>query len=97
MGQQPRVAASLLGMGSVAAARGDPERAARLLGAATAMLERLDAAIDVADRRVSDRDMEGTRAALDNAAFQAAWEAGRAMSLDEAVALALEETETGAS
>jgi predicted ATPase/class 3 adenylate cyclase len=92
MGQQQRIAASLLGMAGVAVADGGPERAARLFGAAAAILDALQATVDPADRAPYERDREKARAALGGEAFQQAWDAGRTLSPDEAVALALRES-----
>ncbi len=38
-----------------------------------------------------DRDLAATRAQLDAAAFEAAWAEGQAMTLEEAMAYALED------
>ncbi len=45
-----------------------------------------------AQRRELDRITAATRAELDEATFEAAWAEGRAMSLEQAVAYALEPT-----
>jgi DNA-binding NarL/FixJ family response regulator len=74
------------GLSGVAASQGHPERAARLMGAAEALLETIGARLDPADfveytRKVSDvRDLLGT------SAFSAAWSAGRAMPVEQAIA-----------
>ncbi len=69
---------------------GEPERAARLLGAGEVALERMGAFIQT-DQFELDRMIAAVRAQLDDATFQAAWAAGRAMMLEQAVANALEE------
>src|SRR5262249_22728622 len=68
------IAASIEALGSIAAAEEQTLRAARLFGAAGALLE----AIGLPERSHS------ARAALNEDMFTAAWEAGRAMSLEEA-------------
>src|SRR5262249_33213318 len=91
-GDRRSVAESLMEFGLLAAGGGDPRRAARLLGAAAARLielEIVEASFDQEDVAASAAEV---RAQLGEAAFDAAWEAGRALSLDEAVALALEQT-----
>jgi non-specific serine/threonine protein kinase len=67
------------------------ERAIRLLGAGEAFCEMLGARPPVALVDEYERTVADGRAALGEAAFAAAWAAGRAMSLDDAVAYALEE------
>ena len=66
-----------------------------LLGAAEAQCETIGASPPVAKRGEYDRTVAAARAALGEEAFTAAWAAGRAMSLDAAVAYALTETLDG--
>jgi tetratricopeptide (TPR) repeat protein len=75
----------------VAVAEGQPERAARLLGAAEALRDALGAPLPPADGAEYQRDVTVIRAGLGEEAFAAAWAAGRAMSLEEAVTVALQE------
>jgi predicted ATPase/DNA-binding XRE family transcriptional regulator len=79
----------LAGLGSAAAFDEDPERAARLWGAA----ERLRAALSCrpapAARATYERAVALARAQLGDEAFVAAWAAGEALSLDEAIVEAL--------
>ena len=76
--------------GSIAAL-GQLQRAARLLGASEAGLERMGAFHPPSDQPEIDRNIADVRAQLDESIFQAAWAAGRAMTLDQAVADALGE------
>ena len=80
-----------LGLDSVAVAvrRWAPEQTARLLGAAEAAREAMGVTLPVTGQELHDRGVAETRAALGEAAFAAAWQAGRALPLDEAVADAL--------
>jgi predicted ATPase len=80
------IASCLTGLGGVAAARGQPERAARLLGAAEALLAAHGARLGPADRDAGRRYAATARAALDERAFAAAWEAGRQQGTEDAVA-----------
>lgn len=64
-------------------------RAARLLGAATALRAAIDTPIDPVDMPDHARVVAAVQAQLTDPAFVAAWEAGRAMSLDDIVAYAL--------
>ncbi len=67
-------------------------RAARLLGAADALLEASGIANAPTVHRVEiERNVAALRARLDETAFAAAWAEGRAMSLEQASAYALEE------
>ena len=83
------VADALDGVASVAAARGQAERAARLHGAAATLRERLGAAVAPWERPAYERDVAAVRAALGAEAFAAAWAAGAALPLEAAVAEAL--------
>ena len=64
-------------------------RAAHLFGAAHAFLQRSGALIDPGDQPEHDRNIAFVRARLGEAAFEAAWAEGQAMTLDQAVAHAL--------
>lgn len=66
------------------------ERAAHLLGAAEHLGETIGASLVQTERADYETSIAATRAALGEAAFAAAWVQGRAMTLDEAVAYALE-------
>ncbi|GAC1544321.1 MAG: hypothetical protein NVS2B7_18570 [Herpetosiphon sp.] len=83
------MALCLAGWGGVAAGEGHAERAARLLGAAVAGLA---ATGNVASpyHRELERDIAIARAQLDTATWDAASTAGQAMTLEAAIAYALE-------
>jgi predicted ATPase/DNA-binding XRE family transcriptional regulator len=80
-------------MAGVAVMQEHPARAVRLFGAAQAMLDKIGFQVGKVDRADIDRDIAVARAQLDVATFAAAWAAGRALSLDQAVAEALGEGE----
>jgi tetratricopeptide (TPR) repeat protein len=69
---------------------GDDGRAARLLGAADALRAAIKAAMAHDQRDAHERILAVLRAALGDDGFAAAWAAGQALRLDEAMALALE-------
>jgi len=69
------------------------ERAARLLGAAEAVCADLGTTLPIAIVDEYWRTVRGARSAMGEAAFTAAWAAGRAMSLEEAARAALQENE----
>ncbi|HSH81420.1 MAG TPA: hypothetical protein VLA19_23070, partial [Herpetosiphonaceae bacterium] len=70
---------------------GSAEHAVRLLGASEAALERMGAFHQPSDMPEIDRIVAAVRERLDDAAFDSAWAEGRAMTLEQAVADALEE------
>jgi tetratricopeptide (TPR) repeat protein len=78
-------------LASVAVAEGDPERAARLLGAARALRECHSAPLSPADQCDYDRNIAAIHTALGEERFVVAWAEGRTMALEAAVSLALEE------
>ena len=94
LGDRGNVAYILEALGIVAGARGEALRAARLLGASEALI----AAIGLRghtyyrpDRSLYGRIEASARATVDEAAFEAAREEGRAMSPERAIEYGLEE------
>jgi hypothetical protein len=73
------------------AARDDPDRAARLWGAAEALRERLGAPLPPNDRAEYERDVAAVRQALGAERFAIAWVAGRSLTEEQAIAYALGE------
>jgi hypothetical protein len=84
------VAQSLTPMAATLAAKGHPERAVRLLGAAAAARERMGVTTQPVYRSEEERYLDALPDQLDEATFTAAWQAGRKMSLEEAVEYVLE-------
>jgi len=82
------IAQGLLGIGGVASAVRQAERAARLLSAAETLLDSIGLSVAVwPDVRADyERYVAAARAQLDEATFAAAWAEGRALSLDQIVA-----------
>ena len=72
----------------IASLRGEPELAARLDGAATALRQSLDAPRSPGESAVHERDLEPARAAL-GGAWEALHQEGRSMTLDRAIDCAL--------
>jgi len=72
--------------------QGQPERAARLLGAAEALRTRIGAPLPPHRRPEYETHRAALRVTLGEAAYTAAWSAGRALTWEEAVAEALGET-----
>ena len=81
----------MAGLAGVAGFAGQPERAARLFGAAETALTAIGAQIWPSNRRDYDRNVAVVRAALEGKHFSAARAEGRAMTLEQAVAYALDE------
>ncbi len=84
-----RMAEGLILSGVVAHGQGQPEQAARLLAAAETVHAAIGSPIIHTLQELYSQTAAALRAEMGEAAFAAAWEAGRAMPLDEAVALAL--------
>jgi hypothetical protein len=89
-GQKQGMAAGLEGLAIVAEAIGQPTQAARLFGAAEALREAIGVHVRSSDHDDEDQAIAAIRAILGEDAFAGAWAEGRALPLDQAVALALE-------
>jgi len=89
LGNRGAVANQLENIGFLARARGDASRAARLLGAAEALRAVAGTAMLSIERVEYDAELARLRAALAPATLAEAWADGRALTIDEAVALAL--------
>ncbi|HMA34266.1 MAG TPA: tetratricopeptide repeat protein [Chloroflexia bacterium] len=77
---------SLAGLAGVAGGRGQAERAARLLGAAAAYLDLSDGLWWPPHRAVYEQTLAQARAQLDPATWTAAWQAGHALTPEQAIA-----------
>jgi predicted ATPase/DNA-binding CsgD family transcriptional regulator len=88
LGVPTDVVQELLALAGSLGALGEPLRAARLFGAAQAYLQSSGTLIDPSDQPEHDRNMALVRAQLGEAAFDAAWAAGQAMTFEQAVAYA---------
>jgi hypothetical protein len=84
------VAGCLRRMGWLAAARGDSQQAARLLGAAEALGEDVGASLPVHDRERMTEVTESLRAAAGPGLIGEWWASGAVMSMDDAIEYALE-------
>lgn len=99
LGDKQAVAACLSGLAGVATARGQTQGsewreralryAARLFGAADALLQAVGASLGHTDRAEYERNVATVRAQLGDEAFAAAWAQGQALTLEQAVAEAL--------
>jgi tetratricopeptide (TPR) repeat protein len=85
------IAECLGGYAGLAAAQAQPERAARLWAAAEVLREAIGVPLQVGDRNEYDGTVASAYDVLGEAAFAAAWAAGRAMTLEQTMTYALEE------
>ena len=90
LGSRGAIASQLESFGFLAVARNDSGRASRLLGAAEILRERAAAAMLNFERAEYDRLVNQLRGAIDPAVLAAEWTAGRSMSMEEAIRLAVE-------
>ncbi len=86
------VAYALEGLAGVAGAQGRATGAARLGGAAAALREAIGAPLPPIERRHHERALAAARAQLGEAAWRAAWDAGRALPFERVLAVAREST-----
>jgi predicted ATPase/DNA-binding SARP family transcriptional activator len=80
----------LAGLARVKLAQGQVIQVAQLFGAVEAQLKMIGAALFPLDRREYERNVAELQAQLDAVAVAAAWKAGGALSLEQAIALAAE-------
>ena len=91
VGDPKGIALCLEGLAEVAAAEGHPARAARLYGAAETIRTTIGVPLSPTARAHFDRVVAAIRVHIDQAAWDVAWAAGRAMPVEQAIAYALEE------
>ena len=86
------IAASVESLAGIASAAGQWDLAARMWGAMERLREEIGAPLAASERAGHDRCIADARTALaDDAAFDAAWREGRAMTDEEAIACALDD------
>jgi predicted ATPase/class 3 adenylate cyclase len=94
-GQEPTDTGVLEGMANLAAALGDEARAARLWGALESALQAIGASWTPDDLAQDAPYLDAARSRLGEAAWEAALAEGKNMTLEEAIAYALEEAGAG--
>ena len=92
IGDKKRIAGSLEGLAILARMEGQTEQAARLFGAAASLREALGAPLPPSEQPEHDQNLAALRETLGEAAFTAAYEAGRALNWEQAAAYAFGET-----
>ena len=85
------ISGSLAGLAGIIGILGDPERAARLFGAADALQDAIGVHIHASDRPDYERSVAATRAQVDAETFDHLWKEGRAMPLNQVIEYALED------
>ena len=91
LGDQASIAWCLAGLGSVAALDEAPERAARLWGAAERLRQTIGCRPAPAARATYERALATAPAQLGEGAFATAWERGRALTVEQAIAEAVDD------
>ena len=87
------IALDLYDFAELLAAQGIAGTAARLLSRGEALREEIGEGLESWAAEMNEKTLTTIRAQLSAAAFDEAWEQGRALAIDEAVALALEEAD----
>ncbi|MDQ4077920.1 MAG: tetratricopeptide repeat protein [Chloroflexota bacterium] len=90
MGDKHGLADSLEGFAQLMVATGKPQRGVRLCGAAEIIRETIGAPPQEAERVHHERYVAVARAQLDESTFATLWTEGRAMTLEQAIAYALD-------
>ncbi len=94
LGSRWEIANVLAGLAGSSGSTGHAVRAARLFGAVNALRESVGIPLRPIARPEYERDVAAVRTQLDEASRQAAWAEGRAMTLEQAIAYALDPTPT---
>jgi non-specific serine/threonine protein kinase len=93
IGETGHFAECLIGFASIATAKNHVERAVRLLGAAEVQIDARGGLREDFDQAERERLAKLSRTQLEEATFAANWAEGRAMTMEQAVAYALENHE----
>jgi hypothetical protein len=93
IGDRGGIAFCLERFAEVAIGRHEAEKAARIFGAAESMRASLRSMIDPVDKSEYESNVASLRAELGMGEFNAAWEEGKKMTLEQAIDYALEEVD----
>jgi hypothetical protein len=93
LGHRAAVANQLECFAFIAKAHEQPGRAARLLGAAEALRELIDIDMSQMERVEYEREVSDLKANMNEKAFASLWVEGRAMTMEQAIQVALESTD----
>ena len=94
LGNEADIVHCLEGLASIVGAEGRLVRAARLWGAAEALLERIEAMYTYVPDHSLHRSQVAARSLIDEAAWETAWAEGRAMSPEQAIEYAVDHSAT---
>ncbi len=94
LGDKPGIASALERL-AWASTGGDPDRAARLLGAAQALRQAIGASLNPPAQEDYDRNLASLQRRLGEERFKAAWEQGRKMTAEDAVTYATADVRLG--
>jgi tetratricopeptide (TPR) repeat protein len=89
LGARPAIAHQLECYASIAIVEEEPQRAARLFGAAQALREKVQSPMTDHEQADHDRDLARLRTMLPETEFNSIWTEGRAMLMEEAIEFAL--------
>jgi tetratricopeptide (TPR) repeat protein len=89
LGSRPAIANQLECFAFIAISEGEPQRAARLLGAAEALRERISSQMTDFERVEYDQSLARLNTLLHAEEFNALWAEGRSMTMEQSIALAL--------
>jgi predicted ATPase/class 3 adenylate cyclase len=92
VGLKRGVIQGLIGLGGAAAGMGQPEKGAKLVGAAESLLDAAGRKLGPDEHLVYDPSIASIRAQLGEETFERARHEGRVMSVEQAIVYALEET-----
>jgi predicted ATPase len=92
LGDRLSLGRGMRNMASLAQQVGAPERAVRLFGAAVTLREAIGAPLSPDEQLKQEAALTTLRASLGDEVFEREWEAGRAMTWEEAVAYALKDS-----
>lgn len=88
IGHRPHLAGAMEERAALASVRGDPEKAARIFGAADALRQGIRVPVAPHMKGVHKEEVERLESALEKDAFESAWKEGSSLDLDAAIALA---------
>jgi tetratricopeptide (TPR) repeat protein len=91
MGHRSAVAHQLECLAFIAKAMEQPDKAARLLGAAEALRQKIEIDMTPPEREDYEKEVADMKTNMDKKEFTSLWAEGRSMTMDEAIELALDE------
>ncbi len=90
IGHRAAIAHQLECFASIAKVEEQGQRAAHLFGAAEALREKIDIPMTAVEHIEYEREIADLKTGMDEKVFTSAWAEGRAMSMEQAIGLALE-------